>query len=244
MNRISPKTLLAIDNLFAARIRELKAPSSVWGVFNADGLVHTGCAGHLSLSNLSLPNPNTVYRIASCTKSFTAAGLLALRDAQFLQLDDPIQDYLPEIKFLGLPGMDLPAPTLRMVLTMSLGLPTDDPWADRQESMSSEAFTTLLSEGIRLESIPGTRFSYSNLGYAMLGRVIERVSGQAYPDFIQDRFLSPLGLNKSGFDLSKEIRLPDSLAVGHKRSQGKWHALKFSTPGAFSSIGGLFSTIQ
>ena len=59
---------------------------------------------------------------------------------------------------------------------MSAGLPTDDPWADRQEAMTDDQFTALLLRGLSFESIPGTRFAYSNLSFALLGRVIERAA--------------------------------------------------------------------
>ena len=86
----------------------------------------------------------TAYRIASCTKSFTAAAVLSLRDDGLLQLGDPITRFVPEFSGVTLPTADSPVPTIGMLLTMSAGFPTDDPWADRQEAMTDDQFTALL----------------------------------------------------------------------------------------------------
>jgi CubicO group peptidase (beta-lactamase class C family) len=129
-----------------------------------------------------------------------------------------------------------------MLLSMSGGLPTDDPWADRQESMSREAFGRLLTDGVRFVTTPGTAYEYSNLGYTVLGCVIEAASGQPYRDFVDQRLIRPLGLTSTGFDTS--VAAPGGIATGHFRLDGRWEAVPFSGPGVFSAMGGLFSTVD
>ena len=237
----APHLLDSVDALFAARSLQRTAPSGAWGVFGPDGLVHAG--GHGFVAD-RVPDAHTAYRIASCTKSFTAAALLALRDEGALALDDPITRFLPGFAAVPLPSADAPVPTVRMLMTMSAGLPTDDPWGDRQESITNEQLDRLIADGLSFDSIPGTTFAYSNLGYALLGRVIEEASGRAYRDVVRERFLQPLGLTGTGFDAS----IADSddvsgVAIGNRFLDGAWQELPFTGPGAFSPIGGLFSTV-
>jgi CubicO group peptidase (beta-lactamase class C family) len=227
-----------IDRLFAARFADGHAPSSSYGVFTRDGLVRSGSTGEVGGQP---PTADTIYRIASCTKSFTATALLGLRDEGALTLDQPITDFVPAFADVELPTNDSPVPTLRMLLTMSGGLPTDDPWGDRQESISDDDLDALLRRGLSFDSIPGTRLAYSNLGYALLGRAIGVAAGRPYRDVVTDRILRPLGLASTTFVEPAEAA--DRLAIGHRKLDGEWQPLPFSGPGGFSSIGGLFSTV-
>jgi len=228
-----------VDEVFAEHHARGSAPSLAWGTFDGSGLVRFGAAGVGTHGDI--PGADTAYRIASCTKSFTAAAVLALRDAGRLNLDDPVTRFVPAFAEVPLPGGDAPVPTVRMLLTMSGGLPTDDPWADRQEGLSAGAFDSLLRRGLTFESVPGTRFAYSNLGFALLGRVIERASGRGYCDAVTEFFLEPLGLTGTGWDAS--VPAAGGVAVGTRWLDDDWHTLPFSSPGAFSPIGGLFSTV-
>lgn len=229
----------SITEYFAKRHSRGFAPSCVWGVFDRGGLVDTGSTG--ALPDGSTPTAHTAYRIASCTKSFVAAGLLSLRDAGRVNLDEAVTTYLPAFSAVTLPTADSPTPTLRMLLTMSAGFPTDNPWGDRQESITPNQLDELLGRGITLERVPGTAFAYSNLGYALLGRVIEAVTGRSFIDYITESFLTPLGLTGTGFDTS--VPATGGVAVGTRWLDDRWEPLPFSSPGAFSPIGGLFSTI-
>ena len=185
------------------------------------------------------PGEDTAFRIASCTKSFTAAAALVLRRAGRLDLDGDIRHWLPRLRFTGPLAPDRPV-TVRHLLTMSAGLPEDDPWADRQEAMPREQFDRLLARGVRLASPPGTRFRYSNLGYAMLGRILELAAEADYRELVTGRLLHPLGLADTGFSTD----LPVPVARGYRRAPDGWQALPFSGPGSFSPIGGLFSTLR
>lgn len=225
-------TVSHADAVFLAHLARGAAPAAAWGVFDTAGLLHVNSAGAA---------PDAAFRIASCTKSFTAAALLALRDDGLLSLDDPITRFVPGLNLDGLPSRSSAVPTLRMLLTMSAGLPTDDPWGDRQESLSADAFDVLLAAGVRFESEPGTRFAYSNLGYALLGRVIEVVAARPYRRVVEQRLLEPLGLADTGFDDS--VPAAGGIVTGHRRHAGDWEPLPLSGPGAFSPIGGLFSTV-
>ena len=237
-----PTRASGIDAVFAARRAERKAPSAVWATFDRHGVTHRGASGTLGGDGAdgAAPGPDTAYRIASCTKSFTATVLLALRDTGALDLDAPVTDWVPAFADVALPTADSPVPTLRMLATMSAGFPTDDPWGDRQESLTDEGLDALLRRGLSFDSVPGTAFAYSNLGYALLGRVVAEASGRPYREVVEHDVLAPLGLDSTGF--TTDVPAAGGLAIGHRRVGDGWEPLPFSGPGAFSPIGGLFST--
>ncbi|WP_181422578.1 serine hydrolase [Curtobacterium sp. MCLR17_043] len=228
-----------VDELFRARVEQGIAPSSVWGVFDRSGLVASG--GHGDRGDGRSPDADTVYRIASCTKSVTAATLLTLVARGALDLDAPITDFVPAFGAVTLPTPDSPVPTVRMLLTMSAGFPTDDPWADRQESISDAELDEVLRGGLLFDSLPGTRFAYSNLGYALLGRVVAAVTGQPFTAAASETVLRPLGLTDTVFSAAESTGFVVTGVRGH---EGDWEPLPMTGPGAFSSIGGLFSTVR
>jgi CubicO group peptidase (beta-lactamase class C family) len=237
----SGQTIGEVDSTFRALVDDGVVPGLAYGVVDRAGLVHA--AGH-GVAHLDGPRPDaaTAFRIASMTKSFTAAAVMVLADQGAVHLADPVGRYVPEFDRVRLPTTDSPQVTIGMLLSMSGGLPTDDPWADRQESMSREAFGRLLADGVRFVSVPGTGYEYSNLGYAILGRVIEAASGTPYHEFVDRHLIRPLGMTATGFDAS--VAAPCGVATGHSRLDGRWRAERFSDPGVFSAMGGLFSTVE
>ena len=228
----------AATAVFDARRAEDRAPAAAWATFDRAGVRTTGSYGTV---DGAAPGPDTAWRIASCTKSFTATAVLALRDAGALGLDQPVTDLFPAVADVVLPTADSPVPTVRMLLTMSAGLPTDDPWGDRQESITDDELDGLLRRGLSFDSVPGTAFAYSNLGYALLGRVVAAAAGRPYRDVVERTVLAPLGLTATAF--TADVRAPGGVAVGHRRHGDDWEPLPFSGPGGFSPIGGLFSTV-
>lgn len=235
---MTPDTIARVDAIFADRVARGVAPSSVWGVFGPDGLVASG--GHGDRGDGNAPDASTIYRIASCTKSVTAATLLTLVADGRLDLDAPVTEFVPAFRAVRLPTPDSPVPTVRMLLTMSAGFPTDDPWADRQESISDAELDTVLAGGLLFDTVPGTGFAYSNLGYALLGRVVAVVTGASYTAAATHRVLAPLGLHETVFSAEDAEGF---VVTGVRPYAGSWEPLPMTGPGAFSSIGGLFSTV-
>lgn len=186
--------------------------------------------------------PDSQFRVASCTKSFTALALLVLRRAGKLNLDDELTRHLPELKVVA--GEGWPALRVRHLLSMSGGLATDNPWGDRQESISRQQLVAWLQAGLRLIFPPGSAYEYSNLGYAILGELISRVSGQDYRQFVKTQILEPLGLSDTRFIDSELGRVVPSYhrEVFLPGQQGGWAPHAQSGPGAFSPIGGLYSS--
>lgn len=235
------RTLGDVDALFRSLADDDVAPGVAYGVIGRTGLIHAGGHGRVAAGG-SRPDAATAFRIASMTKSFTAASVMLLAERGALSLADPISRHVPEFAAVRLPTSDSPQVTVGMLLSMSGGLPTDDAWADRQESMSREDFGRLLTDGVRFAAVPGTVYEYSNLGYAILGCMVAGASGLTYHEFVERHLIGPLGLTSTGFAAPAGAR--GGIATGHVRRDGHWEALPFSAPGVFSAIGGLFSTVE
>lgn len=226
-----PLAAPALDEIVAARVRDGKAPASAWAVFGPDGVVAAGTEADERVG--PAPDGRTAFRVASCTKSFTAATLLTFAAEGALSLDTPLTDVLDAV-VLGASR----APTLGELASMAGGIPIDDPWADRQESMTTADFDRTVGDGIRLAYEPGTTYEYSSFAYAILGRVLERVGGRPYPELVRRRLIEPLGLTGLGFDRS----LGSPIAPGYARVEQAWAEQPWAEPGAFSALGGMIAT--
>lgn len=230
-----------IDVIFREHVERQPVPGSAFGIVIENELVHAGGFGVRNVTDQSPVDQHTVFRIASMTKSFTAMALVKLRDEGKLEFDAPIADYVPELGALHYPTRDTPPMTVRQLLTMSAGLPQDDPWADRQLALTEEELSQLLLNGISFSNPPGIKFEYSNLGYAILGRVVTNVAGTRYQTYVTREILTPLGMTSSTFDIKAVA--PDRLAMGYRREDDQWVEEPPLPDGAFASIGGLFTTI-
>ncbi|WP_433413655.1 serine hydrolase domain-containing protein [Microtetraspora malaysiensis] len=233
----------AVDEIFARFHADgAGAPGVAYGIVHGGRVVHGGGYGLVGSESPGTPGPATVFRIASLSKSFTAAAILSLRDEGVLRLDDPVGEHVPMLARLPRATRDSPPITVADCLTMSAGLPTDDAWADRQEELTEEALGALLSAGIGYTATPGTRFEYANLGYVFLGQVVESLTGRPFTQVVSDRFLQPLGMSSTTYDYRDVAG--ERLATGYHRVGDRWEPQAFTAPGMFSAIGGVLSTVE
>jgi len=232
----------ALDERFARIQAEARIPGVTWGVVRDGALVHTGGIGTLRDGEACPPDADSIFRIASMTKSFTATAILILRDERRLRLDDPVATYVPELAAWSGPTTDSGPVTIRQLLTMSAGLPTDDPWGDRQQALPLDEFADLLAAGPTFAWPPGVMFEYSNLGYGILGRVVTAAAGQEYAEFAQDRVLAPLGMASTAYHAEN---LPaERVATGYVRRGDSLVGEGADGYGALASMGGLYSTVR
>ncbi|CAB4974631.1 unannotated protein [freshwater metagenome] len=237
---LNKEVLSGVEELMNKPVLEGKCPGLYATIFNGDEVLLEKGVGQFTIGN-GEPSSNTSFRIASCTKSFTITALLILRDRGALDLNQPITDFVEEYRFSEISTFK-EIPTVGQLAAMSSGLPSDDPWADRQESISGKKLREIVSRGVHTTNRPGAIYQYSNLGFALLGQVIEKASGVDYREFVTTEILKPLGMNDSGFD--NELFPKESLAIGYRKSGETWLELPFSASGAFSCIGGLFSSAR
>ena len=231
------RTLRDIDALFAKFAADTHAPGLVYGVVRDGKLAHVHAIGVQDLKSKVPVTDETVFRIASMTKSFTALAVLKLRDEGRLDLDAPVDSIVPEFKAVRVEGDSGSAVRLRHLLTHTAGFVTDDPWGDRQLDMSERAFSDHLRAGIPLARRPGEAFDYSNTGYAILGRAISNVSGRRYQDYITELLLRPLGMTSTVWEIGA---VPDSKrAIGYSWVDDHFEEQPSLSDGAYGAMGGL-----
>lgn len=185
--------------------------------------------------------PATKFRIGSITKQFTAMLIMQLVEQGKLKLEGKIIDYLPDYPKAA--GKKI---TIHHLLTHTSGLPSYTNFPDFFETMSRDPYTpeALVKKfsGLPLEFEPGSKFSYDNSGYFLLGVIIEKITGKSYAQVLKETILTPLSMNDTGYDLPETI-LTKRASGYEKRSEGYVNApyLDMSLPYA---SGSMYSTIE
>lgn len=229
-----------MDQHFLKHQGDKKIPGVAYGLIKDGELIHSQGFGETVIESGESPTQESVFRIASMTKSFTAMAILLLRDRGLLRLDDEITKFLPWTNSIGIPesGQQI---TIRDLLTMNAGFPTDDPWGDRQESLEIDSFDDLVSKGLSFTRAPRMGFEYSNLGYALLGRIITVTSGVDYLEFVANEIHVPLGMSLTTFNQSRVA--PAQFVQGYAEFASGFVPEPLTIPGAFSPMGGLLSNV-
>ncbi len=231
-----------IEKAFTAHVARQQMPGAIMGIIIDGELVWLKATGIRETDQKAPVTPDTVFRIASMTKSFTAMAILKLRDDGKLSLDDPVARFVPALADLPYPTKDSPAITIRHLLTHSEGFPEDNPWGDRQLAQTDETMRAWLKAGIPFSTVPGTGFEYSNYGFAILSQVIARASGRPYADYVRDNILRPLGMTSATFEMSAVPR--EHIALGYRREGDAWVAEPILAHGPFGGMGGLWTNAR
>jgi serine-type D-Ala-D-Ala carboxypeptidase/endopeptidase len=237
LRTLPPDVTAATDRLFEEFRLDAHVPGLVYGIVVDGRLAHVGAFGVQDLESGRPVGPDTLFRIASMTKAFTALTVLKLRDDGRLRLDALAEEYVPELRGWDYPTADAPRIRVRDLLNHTAGFVTDDPWGDRQTSLPEAEFSRLLREGVPFTRAPGTAFEYSNLGYALLGRIVTNVSKRPYADTIDDALLQPLGMRSSGFHVAAAPAA--RRALGYRWEDDAWRREPDLAHGAFGAMGGL-----
>lgn len=230
-----------IDRIFRRYAAEQKIPGMVWGVVIDGRLAHVESAGVRDRASNAPVTADTVFRIASMTKSFTTLAILKLRDEAKLSLEDLVSKWIPEFKPMELPTRDTAPLRIRQLLSHSAGLPEDNPWGDQQLSASDADLTQWLRRGIPFSTPPDTRYEYSNYAFGLLGRIVSRASAVPYEEYVRKEILAKLQMDASTFDFSQ---VPVARrAVGYRlQPDGTFLEEEPLPQGAFGSAGGLLTT--
>jgi CubicO group peptidase (beta-lactamase class C family) len=175
--------------------------------------------------------PDDQYRIGSISKTFCAAAVMQLRDAGALGLDDALTAYVPE---------SAEGPSIRRLLSHASGLERE-PKGDIWETLVPPTRDEFLAQLPGVESVlePGRRFHYSNLGFALLGEVVRRVSGQPYEEYVDERILGPLGMARTTWRATAPYTRGYFVDPYDERLRPE----SDMEPGATQSVGGLWSTV-
>jgi CubicO group peptidase (beta-lactamase class C family) len=236
------KVTAVVDTIFAKYARANYNPAIAYGIVVDNQLIYSNSVGYSNLEKKNFATSDSRFRIASMTKSFTAMAILRLRDEGKLQLTDAAANYIPEMKNLKYPTTDALPITIFNLLTMSAGFPEDNPWGDRQLSDTDEDLLKLMKDGVSFSNNPSAAFEYSNLGYALLGKIIGNVSGMSYQQYVTENILKPLGMNDCGFEYTA---MPaDKVAVGYRWEDEQWKPEALLKDGSYASMGGMICTIN
>jgi CubicO group peptidase (beta-lactamase class C family) len=237
LERVMPE----VDRLMREFADRSHVPGIAYGIIVDGTILHAGAVGLRDVAARSPVDTGTVFRIASMTKSFTALAILQLRDAGQLALDDPAERFLPELASLAYPTTDSPKITIRHLLSHSAGFPEDNPWGDQQLADSDDDLSRMMKAGIPFSTAPGTAYEYSNYGFALLGRIVAKVSGQPYSRYVAEHILEPLGMRATTLEVAA---VPAGrLAHGYRRQDERWLEEKPLPDGAFGSMGGMLTSI-
>jgi CubicO group peptidase (beta-lactamase class C family) len=240
--RFSVRTAAAIDKAVTAHVAAGKATGLAVAVMQDGKLVFSRGWGKANLEWNTPVTPDTVFRIASNTKSFTAASVLILAERGRLSIDDKLSKYLPDF-----PRGD--EVTIRQLLNHTSGIASfDEAVADQRELAVAHTPKEMIAliQGLKPLYVfpPGTAYRYSNSGYHLLGYIVEQVSGQSLNRFMTENIFAKLGMTHTAMDAIEDI-VP-LRAAGYNRVEGQPGVFRntdyipYTTPGP---AGGLRSTV-
>ena len=237
---LAPAVARRIDADVQQVMQRFQVPGAAIAVTVDGNPIYTSAYGLRDRERALPVRTDTPFEIGSITKQFTAAAIVQLQEAGKLQLDDPLSRYLPHAPHAS----EL---TLRQLLTHTSGLRDyfDGPEAEVDDLATRPIDFDHLIARIAdkpLDFPPGTRWSYSNTGYALLGKVIETVSGERYRDYLQRHMLAPLGMVHT-FTLADSDRLA-GMAVGYRHEQGVLRRSPYFHPDWSGAAGFLVSTLD
>ena len=235
------------------RMKALVAANEVAGVVtlvaNRDGVIHLDAVGSADVAGNKPMAPDAIMWIASMTKPVTGSAILMLQDEGKLSTLDPVAKYIPEVANIKTPSGKPANLSLRHLMTHTGGLAEPAGDVARNAKALADLIPSIASQPTKFE--PGEKWSYNQSGINTLGRIVEVVSGQSYPDFLKQRFFEPLGMKDTTFYLSAE-ELP-RLAKTYKKDGDKLVETPIGFLGGKSPTdtnryplanGGLFSTAE
>lgn len=241
-DRLPEGLIRELDAMFETARLDLRAPGLVYGVVSREGMLHVRSYGVRDLESGAPVTEKTAFRIASMTKMMTALLVQDLSDEGRISLDEPAEKYVPPLAAWTYPTTDSRKVVIRDLLNHTAGFVTDDPWADRQLGVSAETLDAYLAEANPFSHAPGSHYEYSNLGYVILGRIIETVTGQPFGERLRERILAPLRLMDTRLDGNSFEE--DAKANAYNWTDDEFEAEPFLPSGAFDPLGGIWTTAR
>ena len=187
----------SIDGFVRSELARQRVPGMSVAVLRGDSMLLARGYGYANVEHHVPATDSTVYPVGSVSKQFTAAAIVMLSEQGRLRLDDPITRYLPEGSAVW------PSVTIRHLLTHTSGVPQDTMPDWRRDYTEAELVRSAAAQP--LEFTPGDRQSYSSTGYALLGIIIHRVTGQFYGDFLREHLFRPLGMGTARVNSDADI---------------------------------------
>ena len=217
------KVLDTADATAEKTLKDYNLPGLGVGIVYQGQMIYAKGAGLANVAQNIPVTPDTVFRIASVSKTFAAVALLQLWEQGKFDLHDPINDYLRDYKVVNR-NPDAPPITFYHLLTHTAGL---GEFAPLYRYLSPSAhfnvvrpdkpvprLRKLYGRTLPAECFPGEKWCYANNGYATVGQLVADISGRPFPDYTRQHIFAPLGMDRSEFWRSERVR--DGLAIGYK----------------------------
>lgn len=212
-NKNDVKSIAAFETKINSLIAENTPPSLSVIVVKDSQVVYSKAFGYADFPNKKEATPQTTYQWWSLTKPFTATAILQLQEQGLLNIEDPVQKYLPFFK-VKRRGQNVGNVTIKQLLSHSSGI--DDigmkiiSWIHYdgdQPYNQTQLVKEQLPNYTKLRAMPSEKGLYSNLGYMVLAAIIEKVSGKSYDSYISKHILEPLNMNHTGFTYKDSVLL-------------------------------------
>jgi CubicO group peptidase (beta-lactamase class C family) len=249
---IKPKTIPLNDYSYAIdyaeyKVKEIMKKNDLPGISVAliddQDIIMQNSFGYANLEENIFATPETVYRMGSVAKVFTALEIMRLYNEGLVDLDAPITDYIPDFSIKSR-FQDNTSITIRSLLTHRSGLPRNGNlpywYFDSGINILRDLVGSLKHSYLAYPT--GHRYKYSNVAYNILGRIIELQRPDVFPYYMRDQLLGEIGMNQSSF-LAADVSPTDDIAVGYYNEKGKNNPIELSDIISLAS-GNLYSSLQ
>lgn len=195
--RLDPAKLAALGPKMQSFIDQHEIASAVTLVASREGVLDLETFGQADIAKNTPMKPDSMFWIASMTKPVTASAILLLQDQGKLSVEDPIAKYLPELAGVKTKDGKLANLTIRHLMTHTSGMEE----ATKEEAKASKTLAELIPHYADkpVDFEPGSKWAYCQSAINTLGRIVEVVSGQSFPDFLEKNFFDPLNMKDTTF---------------------------------------------
>jgi len=230
-----------IDSVYLSKMKKKNIMGMSIAIVDSGKIVYSKGYGYAVASEGIKVDENTAFRIGSCTKSFTALSLLQLQDNELLNINSSIKNYVPEFTMHDRFGGN--RFLIKDILTHTAGLPSDILHGFFSNNPKPLSWTVQELNKHETISPPGFKTAYSNAGYALLGRTIEKVSGISYAQYVDENIFSPLNMMNSSITETGEGKTVYSLGYDGKKEHQEPQIRDISAGAIWSSAADMGSYI-
>lgn len=247
---LAPETRREVETLASDWVADRGVPGLSLAVVDGAEPVYAEGFGSRDLASNAPATPETLYGVGSCTKSLTALAIQRLAAAGHLAVDDPVADHLPHLA--DAPGEPV---TVHDLLAHTSGMPSDgalaalltrltgDEAGEDPVPLGDEADVRRHVEDSTGERVTGDRpFFYYNTGYTLLGKVVEAASGRAFPAYVREEILDPLGMDRSTFSRA-DFEAADDRMTPYRLEDGEPEPARLAVDPTLAAPGGLVSSV-
>ncbi|MCI0495699.1 beta-lactamase family protein, partial [candidate division KSB1 bacterium] len=232
------------ETWITAQMEYFDLPGLSVGIVYDQDLIWSSNYGYSNVEMKIPMTPQTIFRIASITKLFTCTAIMQLRDQGKLQLDDPVEKYLPWFKIRN-QYPDSPPIAIRHLMTHTSGLPREAAfpyWTDHKFPTLEQIIDALRDQETIYPS--ETKWKYSNLGMALLGEIVAAASGEAYENYIQNHIVAPLQMTSTSVNLTSDHKKRLAVGYGRRLADGTRKIMPFTDSKGLTPAANISSTVE